>query len=80
MRNVRVWIDDPSIQTFPKLQGNVIVDVLVARTGVTGSTVACPFKKGGSTVALIERERVPVASSLNIACHSPNERPRLISK
>jgi glycine/D-amino acid oxidase-like deaminating enzyme/nitrite reductase/ring-hydroxylating ferredoxin subunit len=58
MRNVPVWIDDTPIRKFPKLQKNISVDVLVVGAGVTGITVAYLLKKAGSTVALIERERV----------------------
>src|SRR6266481_7733955 len=58
MRNVPVWIDDTPIRKFPKLQKNISVDVLVVGAGVTGLTVTYLLKKAGSTVALIERERV----------------------
>src|SRR4029434_10098281 len=58
MTNVPVWIDDTPIQKFPKLQRNISADVLVVGAGVTGITAAYLLKKAGSTVALIERERV----------------------
>src|ERR1044072_7041297 len=58
MRNVPVWIDTAPIQKFPKLQKNISVDILVVGAGVTGITTAYLLKKAGSTVALIERERV----------------------
>jgi hypothetical protein len=46
MRNVRVWIDNLRIQTFPKLQSNVSVDVVVVGAGITRIIVACFFEKG----------------------------------
>ena len=58
MTNVPVWIDDTQIQKFPKLQRNISADVLVVGAGVTGITAAYLLKKAGSTVALIDRERV----------------------
>jgi len=58
MRNIPVWIDDTPIRKFPKLQGNISADILVVGAGVTGITTAYLLKKAGSTVALIERERV----------------------
>src|SRR5262249_37938824 len=58
MRNVPVWIDDTPIRKFPKLQRNMSADVLVVGAGVTGITAAYLLKKAGSTVVLIERERV----------------------
>jgi hypothetical protein len=50
MRNVRVWIDDIQIRTFPKLQNNISADVLVVRPGITGITTAYLLKKAGSRV------------------------------
>jgi glycine/D-amino acid oxidase-like deaminating enzyme/nitrite reductase/ring-hydroxylating ferredoxin subunit len=69
MRNVPVWIDDTPIRKFPKLQRNIRVDVLVVGAGVTGITVAYLLKKAGSTVALIERERVASIDTGHTTAH-----------
>src|SRR5438105_86024 len=69
MRNVPVWIDDTPIRKFPKLQRNMNVDVLVVGAGVTGITVAYLLKKAGSTVALIERERVALIDTGHTTAH-----------
>jgi len=69
MRNVPVWIDDTPIRKFPKLQGNISVDVIVVGAGVTGITVAYLLKKAGSTVALIERERVSAFDTGHTTAH-----------
>ena len=69
MRNVPVWIDDTPIRKFPKLQKNISVDVLVVGAGVTGITVAYLLKKAGSTVALIERERVASIDTGHTTAH-----------
>src|SRR6267143_4081423 len=69
MRNVSVWIDDTPIRKFPKLQKNISVDVLVVGAGVTGITVAYLLKKAGSTVALIERERVASIDTGHTTAH-----------
>ena len=69
MRNVPVWIDDTPIRKFPKLQRNISVDVLVVGAGVTGITVAYLLKKAGSTVALIERERVASIDTGHTTAH-----------
>jgi glycine/D-amino acid oxidase-like deaminating enzyme/nitrite reductase/ring-hydroxylating ferredoxin subunit len=58
MMNVPFWVDSAPIQKFPRLQRNINADVVVIGAGVTGITVAYLLKKSGSTVALIERERV----------------------
>src|SRR6266699_173902 len=69
MRNVPVWIDNTPIRKFPKLQKNISVDVLVVGAGVTGITVAYLLKKAGSTVALIERERVASIDTGHTTAH-----------
>jgi glycine/D-amino acid oxidase-like deaminating enzyme/nitrite reductase/ring-hydroxylating ferredoxin subunit len=69
MRNVPVWIDDTPIRKFPKLQRNINADVLVVGGGVTGITTAYLLKKAGSTVALIERERVASIDTGHTTAH-----------
>ena len=69
MRNVPVWIDTAPIRKFPKLQKNINVDVLVVGAGVTGITTAYLLKKAGSTIALIERERVASMDTVHTTAH-----------
>ena len=69
MKNVPVWIDDTPIRKFPKLQRNINVGVLVVGAGVTGITTAYLLKKAGSTVALIERERVASIDTGHTTAH-----------
>jgi glycine/D-amino acid oxidase-like deaminating enzyme/nitrite reductase/ring-hydroxylating ferredoxin subunit len=69
MRNVPVWIDDTPIRKFPKLQKNITVDIVVIGAGVTGITTAYLLKKAGSTVALIERERVASIDTGHTTAH-----------
>ena len=69
MKNVPVWIDDTPIRKFPKLQRNINVGVLVVGAGVTGITAAYLLKKAGSTVALIERERVASIDTGHTTAH-----------
>ena len=69
MRNIPVWIDDTPIRKFPKLQRSVTTDVLVVGGGVTGITTAYLLKKAGSTVALIERERVASIDTGHTTAH-----------
>lgn len=69
MRNVPVWIDDTSIRKFPKLQRNISAEVLVVGAGITGITAAYLLKKAGSTVALIERERVASIDTGHTTAH-----------
>jgi glycine/D-amino acid oxidase-like deaminating enzyme/nitrite reductase/ring-hydroxylating ferredoxin subunit len=69
MRNVPVWIDDTPIRKFPKLQRKISADVLVVGAGLTGITAAYLLKKAGSTVALIERERVASIDTGHTTAH-----------
>ena len=69
MTNVPVWIDDTPIQKFPKLQRNITADVLVVGAGITGITTAYLLKKAGSTVALVERERVASIDTGHTTAH-----------
>jgi glycine/D-amino acid oxidase-like deaminating enzyme/nitrite reductase/ring-hydroxylating ferredoxin subunit len=69
MKNVPVWIDTAPIRKFPKLQRNISVDVLVVGAGVTGITTAYLLEKAGSTVALIERERVASMDTGHTTAH-----------
>src|SRR5439155_7781045 len=69
MRNISFWIDDAPIQKFPKLQSNINVGVLVVGAGITGITTAYLLKKAGSTVAMIERERVASIDTGHTTAH-----------
>jgi glycine/D-amino acid oxidase-like deaminating enzyme/nitrite reductase/ring-hydroxylating ferredoxin subunit len=69
MMSVPVWIDDTPIRKFPKLQRDMSADVLVVGAGVTGITAAYLLKKAGSTVALIDRERVASIDTGHTTAH-----------
>jgi glycine/D-amino acid oxidase-like deaminating enzyme/nitrite reductase/ring-hydroxylating ferredoxin subunit len=69
VKNIPFWIDSVPIQRFPKLQGNVNVDVVVVGAGVTGVTAAYLLKQAGLRVALIERERVASIDTGHTTAH-----------
>jgi glycine/D-amino acid oxidase-like deaminating enzyme/nitrite reductase/ring-hydroxylating ferredoxin subunit len=69
MENLPYWIDSAPIKRFPRLLKNVEVDVLVVGAGVTGITAAYLLKKGGLSVALIERERVASIDTGHTTAH-----------
>jgi glycine/D-amino acid oxidase-like deaminating enzyme/nitrite reductase/ring-hydroxylating ferredoxin subunit len=69
MRNVPFWIDSARIPTFPRLQSNIKVDVVVLGAGVTGITAAYLLKNEGATVALIERERAASIDTGHTTAH-----------
>jgi len=69
MRNVPFWINSAPIKRFSRLERNLRVDVVVVGAGVTGITTAYLLKKAGSTVALIERERVASVDTGHTTAH-----------
>src|SRR4030095_9911589 len=54
---------------FPKVSKSLSVEVLVVGAGVTGITTAYLLKKAGSTVALIDRERVASIDTGHTTAH-----------
>src|SRR5438477_6357863 len=52
-----------------KLARNISADVLVVGAGITGITAAYLLKEAGSTVALIERERVASTDAGHTTAH-----------
>ena len=51
------WSDSASIPTFPQIDRDVDVDVLVVGGGITGLTTAYLLLDSGTSVALLERAR-----------------------
>jgi glycine/D-amino acid oxidase-like deaminating enzyme/nitrite reductase/ring-hydroxylating ferredoxin subunit len=58
MNTTSHWIDSMTLPRFPKVGGDVSVDVIVVGGGITGITTAYLLKRAGLTVALLERERL----------------------
>lgn len=51
------WMETSGLPTFPKLDTDLAIDVVVVGAGITGITAAILLKKAGKTVALLERGR-----------------------
>ena len=51
------WTDSASISTFPKLNQDIDVDVVVVGGGITGLTTAYLLATSGRSVAVLERDR-----------------------
>ncbi len=64
-----IWFEDSSIPKFPKLSGDLMVDVCVVGGGITGLTTAELLKKQGKTVAVIEAGRVGCGETGHTSAH-----------
>jgi glycine/D-amino acid oxidase-like deaminating enzyme/nitrite reductase/ring-hydroxylating ferredoxin subunit len=69
MKRTSYWIDSAPIETFPPIERDLNVEVLVVGAGVTGITTAYLLKSAGLTVALIERERVAMMDTGHTTAH-----------
>ena len=63
------WIDSAPIKSFPRLQSDLTVDVLVVGAGITGITTTYLLRKAGISVALTERERVASVDTGHTTAH-----------
>jgi glycine/D-amino acid oxidase-like deaminating enzyme/nitrite reductase/ring-hydroxylating ferredoxin subunit len=53
-----LWIDGTRYPRFPRLAGDLTVDVAVVGGGITGLTAATLLKAAGKTVAVLEAQRI----------------------
>jgi glycine/D-amino acid oxidase-like deaminating enzyme len=69
MKKEPYWLDTAKIKSFPALNRDISVDVLVIGAGITGITAAYLLKQSGLTVALIERDRVAIRDTGHTTAH-----------
>lgn len=58
METTSYWIDTLTRPTFPRIQSDLMVDVVVVGGGITGITSGYLLKKSGLTVAVLERGKI----------------------
>jgi glycine/D-amino acid oxidase-like deaminating enzyme/nitrite reductase/ring-hydroxylating ferredoxin subunit len=63
------WEDSASISRFPRLDGDMAVDVAIVGAGITGLTAAYLLKRSGRTVAVIDRHRCGGVDSTRTTAH-----------
>jgi glycine/D-amino acid oxidase-like deaminating enzyme/nitrite reductase/ring-hydroxylating ferredoxin subunit len=63
------WGDGISLPSFPALERDLSVDVVIIGAGITGVTAAYLLARAGKRVALLERDRVAQADTLATTAH-----------
>src|SRR5687768_9882897 len=69
MNTTSYWIDSATLPTFPALDKNLEVDVVIAGGGITGITAAYLFKHAGYRVALLERAQLASVDTGHTTAH-----------
>jgi glycine/D-amino acid oxidase-like deaminating enzyme/nitrite reductase/ring-hydroxylating ferredoxin subunit len=63
------WADSASLPTFPKLNRDLTVDVVIIGGGITGLTTAYLVSAAGQSVALIDRDRCAMIDTGHTTAH-----------
>lgn len=58
MKNYSLWFDNISDNYYPKLNGNITVDVLIISGGITGNSIAYHLINNNLQVCLVERNKI----------------------
>ncbi|PYK70563.1 MAG: FAD-dependent oxidoreductase [Verrucomicrobia bacterium] len=69
MKSTSYWLETGRIGSFPALNKDISVDILIIGGGITGITTAYLLKQSGFTVALIERERLAAMDTGHTTAH-----------
>lgn len=64
-----IWTETPPLGRFPRLAGDLAVDVAIVGAGITGVTAARLLKDAGLRVALIESRRVGKGETSRTTAH-----------
>jgi len=69
MAKTSYWTDGLNLPTFPSLDRDLRVNVVVVGGGITGITTAYLLKKAGFSVALVERDRCGGVDTRHTTAH-----------
>lgn len=57
-KHVSFWVDSTLSTTYPSLENEVVVDVIIIGGGIVGLTAATLLKRAGKTVAVVESRQI----------------------
>jgi len=63
------WLDSTPLPSYPRLEHNLDVDVVIVGAGIAGLTAACLLTKAGRTVAVLERDRIVERDTAQTTAH-----------
>jgi len=69
MKKESLWLATSHLPTFPKLEGDLEVDVVVVGGGITGLTTAYLLKKSGCSVAVVDQKDVGCGETAHTTAH-----------
>lgn len=61
--NISLWVGTTPETDYPRLDGDIHVDVAIIGAGITGLSVASQLKRAGATVAVLEAGRVAAGAT-----------------
>ena len=64
-----IWTGTPALGRFPRLAGDLTVDVAIVGAGITGVTAARLLKDAGLRVALVESRRIGMGETSKTTAH-----------
>ena len=65
MKNYSIWKDFVNIKSYPKLENNMEVDVLIIGGGITGISTLYNLSKGKMNVILVEQGSIGMSTTSN---------------
>ncbi len=69
MKKQSLWLDTVELPEYPKLEGNIEVDVAIVGAGITGLTTAYLLKEAGCKVAVVDLQGIAGGETGHTTAH-----------